>query len=473
MTRLFSGAVFQLVAILFTFIFLPVSSVSPQQLIGCSTGGLRAPPFAVSEAVKCPCFLQYQFYSDAESIWDIFLLKVSEYIRWQQNAFSGVPRFDADASAVGQRVIADTGMQQRQKNVLLEGDYMIVFRAAAGGRVCFTAPPGVPNNPSKDIFANFIVFESIPPACPVYVKDPPPPKAQQRIVGGTEAAVSGNTLTYFRWIAVIWRRGQSICGGSHIAPGFIVTAAHCQIQNAIQEFSVRIGAPNDDSGPAYDIERIWVHPDYEMLSAGDTLNDIAIFEIKDRNPNLDSSIIPLAQDESLPKVDDYVTTAGYGDLAENWSAPLDPNRLRKVDIQVWSTSTCRKIFSSVREESHICAGEAQGNCDSCQADSGGPLRYISEKNGTRMEELVGIVSFGSGCARKGLPGVYVRVAHYLPWIQNIVSGDRSNAGQPTPTTELNSTAQDIFGGPVGIALLAGLGVIVLTIAILLGVFIGT
>lgn len=466
-----AGLIRAIVVVLLTLI-LGADAVTRIELSGCNTGGLSAPPFA-AVGVTCPCFLQYQFYSSADSIWDIYFMRRIEYTRWQNNNFSGLFNYDPDISVVSQNVIADTGMQQKPKNVLLEGDYILVFHAKAGGRVCFTVPPGVTNNPSRGELANFLVLQSMPEECPVVVADPPPPTSQQRIVGGTEAAVSGSTLTFFRWIAVIWRSGQSICGGSHIAPGFVLTAAHCEIQTAIDEYSVRIGAPNDDSGPAYAIEKVWVHPEYELLSAGDTINDVAIFQIKDRNVDLDDYIVPLAQDSNLPNPGEYVTTAGYGDLFENWSTDMDPNRLRKVDLKTWSTSDCRRIFNSVKEESHICAGEDQGNCDSCQADSGGPLRYIKETNGTRQEELVGVVSFGSGCARKGLPGVYARVSYHVPWIQQVIGGDRNIQGQPTPTTELNSTIENLFGGTLGIALIAGLSALVLLLAVFLGIFFGT
>ena len=56
----------------------------------------------------------------------------------------------------------------------------------------------------------------------------------------------------------------------------------------------------------------------------------------------------------------------------------------------------------------ICAGLFEGGKDFCQGDSEGP----AVSNG----KLVGLVSFGYGCARPGILGVYMKLTHYKEWI---------------------------------------------------------
>lgn len=74
--------------------------------------------------------------------------------------------------------------------------------------------------------------------------------------------------------------------------------------------------------------------------------------------------------------------------------------LRKVDVSVVSRATCRNNYStSAITDRMFCAGVSAGGKDSCQGDSGGPII-----NSAKV--LLGVVSWGDGCARAGKPGVY-------------------------------------------------------------------
>ena len=65
--------------------------------------------------------------------------------------------------------------------------------------------------------------------------------------------------------------------------------------------------------------------------------------------------------------------------------------------------------------------EKQGQIDSCQGDSGGPL--VCDK------KLVGIVSFGKGCARPNFPGVYTKLEKYTKWIDDIAHERHTSSGK--------------------------------------------
>jgi trypsin len=89
-----------------------------------------------------------------------------------------------------------------------------------------------------------------------------------------------------------------------------------------------------------------------------------------------------------------------GDTAESGSSPA---LLRKVDVLVVSRATCRSNYSvSAITDNMFCAGVSAGGKDSCQGDSGGPIVSSSK-------QLIGVVSWGAGCARPGKPGVYTRL----------------------------------------------------------------
>lgn len=68
--------------------------------------------------------------------------------------------------------------------------------------------------------------------------------------------------------------------------------------------------------------------------------------------------------------------------------------------------------------SSFCAGGGHGGNDACQGDGGSGL--VCNWNDDYFE-LTGLVSWGFGCGRNGVPGVYVKVLSFLGWINQIVS----------------------------------------------------
>ena len=61
--------------------------------------------------------------------------------------------------------------------------------------------------------------------------------------------------------------------------------------------------------------------------------------------------------------------------------------------------------------------------DTCQGDSGGPLMLYTA---SQQWELVGVTSYGDGCARANYAGVYTRVAAYQSWIATVTGNAYTN-----------------------------------------------
>merc|ERR1711872_987316 len=107
------------------------------------------------------------------------------------------------------------------------------------------------------------------------------------------------------------------------------------------------------------------------------------------------------------------TVSGWGTLS---SGGNQPTVLNEVDVTVQSNAQCQSSYGSSITSNMLCAADA--GKDSCQGDSGGPL--VAQENGKYA--LIGVVSWGYGCAFSGYPGVYARVTEKMDWILANTSG---------------------------------------------------
>lgn len=101
------------------------------------------------------------------------------------------------------------------------------------------------------------------------------------------------------------------------------------------------------------------------------------------------------------------------------------NILNQVQLPVISNAECKQkyvnlgLFQKKIQFSDIvlCAGFTEGGKDSCKGDSGGPLMLPQHHEGRFPFYQIGINSYGLGCARPNVPGVYTNVREYKDWIK--------------------------------------------------------
>lgn len=120
---------------------------------------------------------------------------------------------------------------------------------------------------------------------------------------------------------------------------------------------------------------------------------------------------------------------GWG-LRELGNPASDSDVLFAADVPLWAPRRCASAVKVYDASKQVCAGYLNGTVDSCQNDSGGPLMVLDDA--TRAWKLLGIVSFGEGCALPGRPGVYAWVNS--PTIRPFIDGEAAKDTTP-PTAD--------------------------------------
>jgi trypsin len=115
-----------------------------------------------------------------------------------------------------------------------------------------------------------------------------------------------------------------------------------------------------------------------------------------------TGVQPISLTKQAPAAGGSAVVSGWGTLSSGSSSL--PTQLQAVAVNIVSASECNSAYSSYGgiTDNMICGAVTGGGKDACQGDSGGPL--VSGGN------LVGIVSWGVGCAEARYPGVYSNVA---------------------------------------------------------------
>ncbi|XP_073834583.1 trypsin-1 [Musca autumnalis] len=225
-----------------------------------------------------------------------------------------------------------------------------------------------------------------------------------RIVGGQLATANYPYVVSLMTDTIFGR--YHICGGSIINHRTVITAAHCLASTSASLLKVHVGDTTKKvvDGIVYDV----LHTHYHHLWTAETQDyDVGLVRIEGvlvYSP----TVQPIKLATSMTKIKDgsYATVLGWG-YTSAWGPPAE--QLRMAQVPIVKQSTCNRRMDGLITKRMLCAGFKNGGVDACQMDSGGPLVYKST--------LIGIVSWGVGCAERKKPGVYARVSELMPWIK--------------------------------------------------------
>ncbi|KXN72760.1 putative trypsin-like serine protease precursor [Conidiobolus coronatus NRRL 28638] len=233
---------------------------------------------------------------------------------------------------------------------------------------------------------------------------------QARIVDGLEVKPP---FKYSNTMVEIKRTIIHTCGGVLFNENTVITAAHCSLTP--QKFdSVLVHRHNleksteEEGGKEYKVIKKTVHP---MFNKKTFQNDVAIWKL---DGNVEFKPKLRLDDGKYGNVTDTpLNVIGWGAIQHKGYAS---SVLMETTLPVYNNTLCRTSYQKKKDdinpEYKLCAGFETGGTDSCQGDSGGPLFKME---GDTMV-LVGITSYGIGCARPELPGTYTRVSRFRHWI---------------------------------------------------------
>jgi secreted trypsin-like serine protease len=241
------------------------------------------------------------------------------------------------------------------------------------------------------------------------------------VVGGSDAAPGE-----FPSVAEI-TFGVFGCTGTLIDSTHVLSAGHCGNPTGLvfaapvawptPLIDVRIGSHKAGEGERIPVSSVVISPEYFGLL--NSRNDLSILTLSRPSAKAPTQVAA-GSERSIWNPGVLATIAGWG----NTSADGEdfPDTLQKAQVPITTDEYCESAYPDedgwdFDPETMVCAGYPEGGVDTCQGDSGGPL--FADGAGSRR--VVGVTSWGNGCAQEGFPGVYARVADtkLRTWVESV------------------------------------------------------
>ncbi|XP_022122387.2 trypsin-1 [Pieris rapae] len=232
-------------------------------------------------------------------------------------------------------------------------------------------------------------------------------KSLERIVNGELV-----DITEIPYQAALRRKTTSgwnhSCGAVVISTKSVLTAAHCVIgyQTDASKLIVAVGTSLRSEGITYAVASVYPHEGYSSVTVDNDIGLVAVTgTIKFGEKVMPANIAPsLLQ---IP-VGTQAIVSGFGRTEFEGKS----SDLRAALVSIVSQKDCKKSYLNLGTitPGMICAAAGNPPRDACQGDSGGPLVVTNT--------VIGIVSWGEGCANSSYPGVYTSVSYHSDWIHS-------------------------------------------------------
>uniref|UniRef100_A0A8C7C2G0 Hepsin n=1 Tax=Oncorhynchus kisutch TaxID=8019 RepID=A0A8C7C2G0_ONCKI len=269
---------------------------------------------------------------------------------------------------------------------------------------------------------------------------------EDRIVGGVDARQGS-----WPWQVSLQYDGVHQCGGSIISDRWIVSAAHCfpERNRQVSRWRVLLGSIYNKlthkNVRVLEVKTVVYHSSYLPFvdpNIDDNSRDIAVLALA-QPLHFTDYIQPVCLphygqrliDGQMGTVTGWGNVGYYGTLADV---------LQEANVPIINDAVCNApdYYDNQITTSMFCAGFEKGGTDACQGDSGGPFVAEDSLSKASRYRLLGVVSWGTGCAMAKKPGVYTRVSRFLPWISSAMRVITKELRLATPSHITYSSQND-------------------------------
>lgn len=205
------------------------------------------------------------------------------------------------------------------------------------------------------------------------------------------------------------RFGSHFCGAVILNSDWALCAAHCTDSGTNRDYEI-VAGEHQLSTPSSAFQKVAIlqiknHEKFE--DPLDESNDISLLRLASKL-EFNENVTPACKPRDINYTGKTVTISGWGKTQPERNSP---DTLVYTNVKVISDANCNQMYPGEVDETMICAAAA--GRDACGGDSGGPMAY----NNNGRFEIIGLTSWGKGCARPDNPGVYAKISHQLEWIQ--------------------------------------------------------